>query len=386
MLKTAIVGCGKIADQHVAAMNRIEGCELVALCDREVLMARQLGERCGVPQEKCYGELSELLDEVKPDVMHITTPPQGHYPLARQCLEAGSHVYLEKPFTVTAGEAEELIGLAEEKRLNLAAGHNLQFTPEMLEMRAAVARGLLGGRPIHLESHFSYDLGDATYVGPLLANRDHWVRRLPGRLFHNLISHGLAKLAEFLSDEWDELRAWAHQSPRLQDLGGQDVKDELRVFIRDRNGATAFFAFSTQMKPGLNLLRVCGPSQSILVDHASGSMIRLEDRPAKSYLTFLLPPLRMARQHSRCARRNFAGILRRRLYQDAGMKELIERFYRSIETGAPPPLPYREILLTARMMDEIFRQVYPSREIGEVDNETDSQELEEPMQAPPRTG
>ena len=98
------------------------------------------------------------------DVVHITTPPQSHYSLAKQCLESGSHVYLEKPFTITAGEAESLIRLAERRDLKITAGHNLQFTPETLEMRQLLAQGFLGGKPVHLESHFSYDLGDTTYV------------------------------------------------------------------------------------------------------------------------------------------------------------------------------------------------------------------------------
>ena len=51
----------------------------------------------------------------------------------------------------------------------------------------------------------------------------------------------------------------------------------------------------------------------------------------------------------------------RRLYQDFGMKELIERFYDSIRLGVPVPIPYREITLTGRIMDEIFAQIYPSR-------------------------
>ena len=55
-----------------------------------------------------------------------------------------------------------------------------------------------------------------------------------------------------------------------------------------------------------------------------------------------------------------ANFLTRQLYQDFGMKELIERFYNSIQKGDPLPIPYREITLTARIMDEIFAQVYPN--------------------------
>lgn len=356
MLRVALIGCGKIADQHVLATRRIAHCAVVAACDREVLMARQLAGRFGIPAT--YSDVGEMMAVARPDVVHITTPPQSHFSLAKQCLEAGCHVYLEKPFTVTAPETEAVIRLAQGRNLLVTAGHNLQFTLEMLEMRRRVAENFLGGEPVHLESHFPYSLADATYVGPVLGSRNHWVRQLPGQLLHNILSHPVAKLAEFLDDELAELVASAHQSPRLQSLGGQEVLDELRVLIRDRRGTTAYLCFSTQLRPGVNQLRIFGPANALLVDHGSGSVVALENRPAKSYLTYVLPPLRMAREHLRNARQNLGSFLSRRLHQDSGMKELIERFYTSIRTRGGPPIPYREIILTSRIMDRIFDQIY----------------------------
>jgi predicted dehydrogenase len=190
------------------------------------------------------------------------------------------------------------------------------------------------------------------------------VRQLPGQLLHNIISHGIAKLAEFLSDDLAEVVASAHQSPRLRGMGGQEVLDELRVMIRDGSGTTAFFCFSTQVRPGLNELRICGPANSITVDHVSGSLIRHVNRSCKSYMTYFAPPLHNGREHLRNARANLMNFLRRRLYQDYGMRELIERFYKSVRVGDSPPIPYREILLTARIMDEVFAQVYPGKAVS----------------------
>jgi Predicted dehydrogenases and related proteins len=371
MLRVAIIGCGKIADQHVLAMQRIPNCKLVAVCDRELLMAEQLAERFGV--DGCFGDARELLETAKPDVVHITTPPQSHFALGRQCLEFGSHVYVEKPFTVTAKEAAALIQLAEERHLKVTAGHNLQFTPEMLKMRRLIGEGFLGGKPVHLESYFSYDLGDSGYVGAFLGNPKHWVHQLPGQLFHNILSHGLAKLVEFLDDDVTEIIAITHQSPLLQKSPGLQVMDELRVVLRDITGTTAFFCFTTQIKPSLNQLRIFGPRNSLTVNHISGTVTREEAGSFKSYLTFFLPPLLAAREQLGGAFSNMTAFLGRRLYQDFGMKELIERFYNSIRTGGPPPIPYREIILTARIMDEIFAQIYPGRERVAITDQTKKQ-------------
>jgi len=194
----------------------------------------------------------------------------------------------------------------------------------------------------------------------MLGSKTHWVRQLPGQLLQNLISHGVAKLVEFLDDDV-QVTAHAHQSERIRSLGGQEVQDELRVFLHDKQSTTALFCFSTQIGPDLNCMRLCGPKNSLVVDQSSGSLLRLENKTCKSYLTYFLPPLRLARQHLRNARINIINFLRGRLHQDLGMKELIERFYTSIRSNGSPPIPYREILLTARIMDEIFAQISPDK-------------------------
>lgn len=354
-MRVAIIGCGKIADQHVAAVRRIPGARIVSVCDREPLMSRQLAERFHIAG--CYEDVGEMLRAASPDVVHVTTPPQSHCIVGRQCLEAGAHVYLEKPFTVDATEAESLVEIARRCGRQITAGHNYQFTPEMVEMRRLVASGFLGSGPVHLESYWSYDLGDLNYVGPLLANPDHWVRQLPGQLLHNIISHGIARLVEFLDDDVVEMVATAHQSNYLRSLGGHDLMDELRVLMRDRKGTTAFFCFSTQIKPGLNQFRIHGSANSLTVDLGTGSLLRHVGRSYKSYLTFLVPSLINAGEHLRNVKRNTLGILRRQIHQDSGMKELIARFYDSVQGGGPAPISNREIVQTARLMDAIFAQV-----------------------------
>jgi hypothetical protein len=150
--------------------------------------------------------------------------------------------------------------------------------------------------------------------------------------------------------------AHAHQSDRFE-ASGEKVQDEVRVFLRDK-WHDRILLFSTD-GPKL-ILRLCDRN-SLFVDQNSGSVLQLESKTCKSYLTYFVPPLRLAQQHIRNARINIINFLRRKLHQDFGMKELIEHFYTSIRLNSPPPIPYREILLTARIMDEIFAQIYPQR-------------------------
>src|SRR5438093_3920946 len=201
-------------------------------------MAQQLGERFGV--ERVFDDLGRLLEETRPDVVHITTPPQSHFEIARQCLEHGCHVYVEKPFTLDAREAEELVTLGERRRLRLTVGHDAQFSHAAKRMRALVHAGYLGDPVVHMDSYYGYDLGDPSYARAFLRDKDHWVRKLPGGLLQNVISHGIARIAEFLGGDNPQVIASGFVSPHLRGLGNEDVLDELRVIIADEYQRTAY--------------------------------------------------------------------------------------------------------------------------------------------------
>ena len=259
MLKVAIVGCGKIADAHASQIQRIEGCEIVGVCDREPLMAKQLYER--FPVKEYFTDLAELLTKSQPDVVHITTPPASHFDVARFCLEQGCNVYVEKPFTLYAEQAEKLIALAQEKGLKVTVGHNDQFSHVARRMRALVAGGYLGGVPVHMESYYSYDLGDPSYARALLGDKQHWVRRLPGKLLQNIISHGIARIAEFLIGDAPHVIAYGFASPLLKSINEGEIVDELRVIICEEERTTAYFTFSSQMRPSIHEFRIYGTEE-----------------------------------------------------------------------------------------------------------------------------
>jgi predicted dehydrogenase len=355
MLKIGIVGCGKIADAHASQIQRIKGCEIVGVCDREPLMAQQLQER--FPVAKCFSDLTQLLHEARPDVVHITTPPQSHFSIASACLEAGCHVYVEKPFTVHEDEARKLIALAEKNGLKLTAGHDDQFTHVARRMRNIVQKGYLGEGPVHMDSYFCYEIGRSGYSGAMLGDRNHWVRKLPGKLLQNIISHGVARIAEFLTSDSPQVIAHGFISPLLRSLGENEIVDELRVIISEESGTTAYFTFSSQMRPGIHEFRIYGSKNGLIVDQDSETLLKLSGAGHKSYLQMFAPPLVMARQHFGNLVTNLRTFSRNDFHMKSGMKYLIEAFYQSILGNRPVPIPYREILVTARIMESIFVQL-----------------------------
>lgn len=346
-----------MADSHAHCIKRIAGAELAAVCDLEPLMAQDMSERFKIG--RFFSITEEMLKTVPLDVVHITTPPQSHYRLATMCLNAGCNVYVEKPFTINTAEAIDLINLAKSKNLKITVGHNHQFTPAMMRMRELVNNGYLGGKPVHMECLYCYELSNESYAKAFLGNSDHWVRKLPGSLLQNIISHGISKIAEFITGDDPMVIAHGFTSEFLKSIGENKIIDEVRVIIRDELNTTAYFTFSSQISPSPHQFRLYGSKNSIIVDDDHQIVIKEEEHELKSYLRYFVPPFGYAKQYLGNFGCNFKKFLSRdfQLPNDAALKVLIESFYNSIINDKPLPLSYREILLTSKIMDIIFNQL-----------------------------
>src|ERR1700679_2014101 len=156
-LKIAIVGCGKIADGHIEEIQKMPAtATVVAVADLELLMAEQIAVRYGIPA--FYDDLDTLLSREKPDVVHITTPPGSHLALAIKGIDAGSHVYVEKPLTLDYAGSKRLVDHANRAGKQLTVGYSYLFDPPALAMRELMAQGALGDA-VHVESFYGYNLG-----------------------------------------------------------------------------------------------------------------------------------------------------------------------------------------------------------------------------------
>jgi hypothetical protein len=209
-----------------------------------------------------------------------------------------------------------------------------------------------------MESYYCYELSQTgEYARALLGDKNHWVRKLPGRLLHNIISHGIARIAEYLPTDSPHVFANGFVSPMLANLGEAEIVDELRVTIVDNNSVTAYFTFSSQMRPSLHQFRVYGPQAGAILDQDNETLIWLKGHKFKSYAEHFLSPTGLAKQYLGNAARNVRTFLANDFHMKSGMKYLIQAFYQSLTEGTDVPIPYREIVLTARIMDDIFGQL-----------------------------
>jgi predicted dehydrogenase len=352
-MKAVIVGCGAIADGHADAVGRLPNVRMVAACDREKLMAQQLADRYGI--DGVYDDFEQMLDEHKPNAVHITTPPQSHVELGKTALARGCHVYIEKPLTVTGPEARALIDDARRADRVLTVGHIYQFDPPALAMRRLVAEGVMGDL-VHMESFFGYNLA-GSFGRTIMGSSVHWVHGLPGNLVQNNISHPLAKVLEFITDADPgvTVSSWRRSEHMFGDRRDR-VHDELRAII---NGATAsaYVTFSAGANPQGHFLRIYGTRNTMHLNYVSRT-VTLESSPAlPSALGRLGPAFSQSWRHFREGGKNVYRFMRHRFHFFAGMHELVRRFYDSVENGTDPPIPYDEILRVADVTDRIIEQV-----------------------------
>ena len=123
-----------------------------------------------------------------------------------------------------------------------------------------------------------------------LETSKHWVRKLPGQLLHNIISHGVARIAEYIQSEDPEVVAHGFTSPYLRSLGENEIIDELRVIISDEERTTAYFTFSSQIRPDLHQFRVYGAKNGLVLDEDTQTLIRLRGQHFTSYAEKFIPP------------------------------------------------------------------------------------------------
>jgi predicted dehydrogenase len=356
MIQVGIVGCGKIADAHVEEIQKLGNAHLVGVCDLEPIMAEQLATRYGVP--KWYCNFDQMLAEQNLDVVHITTPPGSHLSLVRKAVAAGSHVFVEKPAATDAEHVHALIETVEQAGRKLAVNYWYNFDPPGWRLREIVENGLLGD-PVHVESYLGYNL-DGVFGQALLSDPEHWVHKLPGKLFQNNLDHVLNKIIPFLPDVPPEVTTVSfRRRDARKDDSTDDMHDELRAIIR-AGTVTAYATFSSHARPAAHLLRVYGTKKTVQVDYNLRMVTFLEELTPPSALGRLIPPFRQVRQDLRQALANVGLFRHAQFHYFDGMNRLISMFYQSIENDSPVPIPYSTILRVADMMDRVIAGAYPA--------------------------
>ena len=142
MLKIGVLGAGHLGKIHIKCIKDITDYQLVGFYDASQENAQQVAEEHGI---NAFDSIHALIDAV--DVIDIVTPTLSHFECAEKALNAGKHVFIEKPVTKTLAEAEKLIALSKEKGLKIQVGHVERFNPAFIAAKPYL------GQPMFIETH-----------------------------------------------------------------------------------------------------------------------------------------------------------------------------------------------------------------------------------------
>ena len=142
MIRVGVIGYGYWGPNIVRNFDGQEQSKVVAICDQSPKSQRRAHQ--AHPNARIMGDCKDLLTATDIDIVAVVTPVWTHYELAKAALGNGKHVFVEKPFTCTTAQAEELIELAARNNLKIMVDHTFLFTGAVNRMRQLIDDGTLG--------------------------------------------------------------------------------------------------------------------------------------------------------------------------------------------------------------------------------------------------
>ena len=142
MLRIGVIGYGYWGPNIVRNFSTANGSEVTMVCDMNQQTLKKVKK--AYPQINVTDNIDELIKSPDVDAIAIATPVFTHHDLAKKALEAGKSVFMEKPFTYTVAEAEDLVELAAKKNLKLMVDHTFLYTGAVRKIRQLIDDGILG--------------------------------------------------------------------------------------------------------------------------------------------------------------------------------------------------------------------------------------------------
>jgi predicted dehydrogenase/nucleoside-diphosphate-sugar epimerase len=340
-LRVGILGAGQMARQHARAIGQLPDIATVtAVVDPDVaaIAAIQRIDR-GVAG---FASLHELLQAQSIDVVHICTPPATHERLTEQALEAGCHVYVEKPFVETRSAAARLARLADDKGLKVCPGHQLLYeTPT----RAALERLPALGQLTHVESYFSFRAMKYHPSGRAALRDDLQLL--------DILPHPVYLLLDFL-----ERAAEGTTELVAVEIGPRGT---MHALIR-RGPLTGNLVVTLDGRPVESYLRVVGTNGSLYADYVRGT-VQTNLGPGSSGIDKLVSPYRLAWQllNGTTAAMGKRFLKRQRSYP--GLAEIFRAFYEAVRADSDSPVSRSNLIETVDICERISKALaasYPS--------------------------
>ncbi|MDO4564026.1 MAG: Gfo/Idh/MocA family oxidoreductase [Clostridia bacterium] len=239
-MKYALIGCGRISPNHIAAAKE-NGLEFCALCDIIPENMEDKAVKFDLPSSTCrYTDYRELLEKERPELVAIATESGKHAAIALDCIEAGCNLIIEKPIALSIADANAIIEAAKRKGVKVCANHQNRFNKSVRYMRKAVEEGRFG-RMLHGTAHIRWNRGAEYYTQAPW--RGTWEQ--DGGALMNQCIHNIDLLRWMMGDEICEVFAYTdnleHPYIEAEDLGV--------ALVKFKNGSYGIIEGTTNVYP-----------------------------------------------------------------------------------------------------------------------------------------
>lgn len=343
-MKVAVFGCGRMGMHHVKAIGVVGIAELIGVADPH---AEESVVRASLPDSvKFFSDPAMLLRELRPDIVHVVTPPETHGELARLALEHGAHVYVEKPFALSEEVARAIIDEAGKRDLKVCAGHQVLFQHSGQHYREYLP---MLREIVQVDSYFSFKT----------------VRRVSGGLMSPVeqLNDILPHPVYLLLDALEAAAPDAGNAPCEVRALEVDADGEVRALLR-RGKILASLTVTLRGRPIESWLRVMGTNGTVLADFVLSGITRLLG-PGASAISAVFNPFIRARQIVFGTIANIYRMLTRKHKSYAGLAELIEAFHRNVSEGKASPVSPYAIAETVRLCEVIGKQLENAAAVAE---------------------
>jgi nucleoside-diphosphate-sugar epimerase/predicted dehydrogenase len=338
-LRVALVGCGRISVYHIAAAKAIPGIEIVAVCDLDERVARETATRHEI--RGCYTDMEAMLRDLRPDVVHLLTPPRSHLTLARIAAKYHVHMYIEKPLASDEADARSILELAREAGVQVCPGHSRLFDPVFVETCSRIRQGDIGMViSVRAEQGFTYEAAARSTVIP-------WSYSYDWGTFENLICHPLYLVCHFLPQPGPP-RVVGYNLGNVREAG----VEEIRVLLPSPAGIGEV-SLSLCSAPEVNRVEVVGTRGRITADWQTMAVVTTRQSGLPSALVRFTGNFATAFDLARSGVKTLVGIATGKVKRYQGLRTIIDRFYSSIRQGLTPPVSAEDGLLNVRLMDQI---------------------------------
>lgn len=348
-LRAAVIGTGKISEEHLRFLAQSPRVELAGVCDLSPSLAKYAAQRFSgrgrVVQP--FTDSREMLERLQPDVVHVLTPAHTHVKLATDALDNGSHVLVEKPVAPTNAQFRQLWELASSRNRRLVEDHNYRFNEPVLAIERLVGEQGIGDvREVDVRMCLSVRKAGGRYADENLPHPSH---DLPAGVIHEFITHLCYLALRFVPADAGFSRvaaAWSkHGEDRLfkyDDLDALVIAGKVHARIRFTSHALPEgFTLTVRGTRGWAETDLFQPHLRVVVPRKGGEQ--------------LAPLVNQLVNGAGLVKSSVVG-LRNKVMQKTpyeGLQRFLGQTYAALAAGTEPPVTFQDMDRASRLVDEL---------------------------------